>query len=247
MHKAIWGCLLLGVVIVVPIVVDLEMVNGWVAEFKAKLDNLETILIEAGPKGPLYVFGIYVVSTVFMLPLWGFHLTCGWVYGTGWASLLICTTQALAAGVAFTVSRYLVGPYIRSFLERKYGRKFQAIDAAVGKQGLKITLLLRLSPLIPFGMNNYVCGCTQMKLWEFVVGTFFGVLPGTTAYCNAGSLSKQALDQGTTTLQKCVMGLGVIAALATVKLMSDLATSALKEAGIEDSNETTTPDAKTED
>lgn len=156
------------------------------------------------------------------------------MYGTGWAALLIASTQAICSGVALSVSRYIVGPYIRGFLERKYGKKFQAIDKAVGKDGLKITLLLRLSPLIPFGMNNYVCGITQMKLWEFVVGTFFGVLPGTTAYCNLGSLGKTALDQGTTTLQKAVMALGLVAALATIKFLSDLATTALGEAGISD-------------
>ena len=132
------------------------------------------------------------------------------------------------------MSRHVVGPYIRDRLVRKYGKKFAAIDNAVGREGLKITLLLRLSPLIPFGMNNYVCGCTGMKLWEFVVGTFFGVLPGTTAYCNLGAMGKTALDKGTTPLQKGVMALGFVAALAVVYLLSELAKDALKEAGIDD-------------
>ncbi|GBG33430.1 Transmembrane protein 64 [Hondaea fermentalgiana] len=202
---------------------------------KDQMDNLEDVLRELGPvKGPFLLFIIYVISTIFMLPLWGFHMTTGYVYGTFYAAMLIATTQALAAGAAFTMSRYVVGPYVRGFLERKYGRKFFAIDRAVSDEGLKITLLLRLSPLIPFGMNNYLCGITQMKLWEFVVGTWLGVLPGTTAYCNVGAMGKTALDKGTTPLQKGVMVLGLCAGLAVVKILSDLSSKALKDAGIGD-------------
>ena len=73
----------------------------------------------------------------------------------------------------------------------RYGEKYRAIDAAVGKQGLYITVLLRLSPLIPFGVNNYLCGCTQIRLWQWVLGTWVGVLPGTTAYCNLGAIGKE--------------------------------------------------------
>lgn len=204
------------------------------------MDNFETVLLEAGIWGPIYVFLIYLVTTVFMLPLWGFHMTCGYVYGTYLSALLIATTQALCAGVAFSTSRYLVGPYIRGFLERNYGKKFLAIDKAVGEEGFKIILLLRLSPIIPFGINNYLCGCTKMKLWEFVLGTWLGVLPGTTAYCNMGAMGKTVLNEGTTPLQKGVMALGIVAALAVIKILSDLATRALKEAGIEDEKSTST-------
>lgn len=208
--------------------------KDYVLILQGHMDNLEELLIEAGPYGPFIIFCIYLVTTVFMLPLWGFHMTCGYVYGTFVSSILIASTQALCAGVAFSVSRYIVGPYVKGYLQRRYGTKYSAIAKAVGKDGLKITLLLRLSPIIPFGMNNYVCGCTDMKLWEFVVGTFFGVLPGTTAYCNMGAMGKQVLDKGTTVYQQVAMGIGVVAALAVIKVLSDISTNALKEAGIDD-------------
>lgn len=209
-------------------------VEGVVKVIHTSMDSFEDVLVEAGVWGPIYVFLIYMVTTVFMLPLWGFHMTCGYVYGTFISAFLIATTQAICAGVAFSTSRYIVGPYIRGFLERNYGKKYLAIDKAVGEDGLRITLLLRLSPIVPFGINNYLCGCTNMKLWEFVVGTWFGVLPGTTAYCNIGAMGKTVLNEGTTTLQKGVMGIGLVAALAVIKVLSDLATKSLKDAGIQD-------------
>lgn len=126
----------------------------------------------------------------------------------------------------------MLGKRVRDFLGHKYGAKFAAIDRAISEKGFIVTLLLRLSPIIPFGLNNYVCGCTDMDLWKFMLATFIGVLPGTTAYCNLGAMGKKALEEGTTSSQKFIVAVGVVAGIAVVKLISNLATKALKEAGI---------------
>merc|ERR1719453_1291960 len=96
-----------------------------------------------------------------------------------------------------------------------------------------ITLLIRLSPILPFGVSNYVCGCTQIPLWQWIVGTFFGVLPGTTAYCNLGAMGKQAVG-GTTPLQKAVLGIQVVAGLGAVWYLNKVAVEALEKEGISD-------------
>ena len=184
-------------------------------EFANAISMYEETLNSAGKYGPLYLFAIYLVTTVFMLPLWGFHVTTGYAYGTFWAALLISTTQALCAGAAFATSRYVARPYIRDFLRQRYGNKFDAIDKAVSKKGLQTTVLLRLSPIIPFGVNNYLCGCTGIKLWQWVLGTWIGVLPGTTAYCNVGALGKSFSGE-TTNLQKAVLALQITAGLGAV-------------------------------
>jgi uncharacterized membrane protein YdjX (TVP38/TMEM64 family) len=95
-------------------------------------------------------------------------------------------------------------------------------------------MLLRLSPIIPFGINNYMCGCSEIEVWKWVVGTFFGVLPGTTAYCNLGAMGKKVRsdDGPQSPLQRAVMVLGIVAALAVVKIISDIAKNALVKEGI---------------
>ena len=96
----------------------------------SQIDRLEGVLKEAGYWGPIIVFAVYFVSTIFMLPLWGFHMTCGYVYGAFYSTFLIATTQAICAGAAFLCSRHIVRPYIRGFFTRRYGRKYTAIDKA---------------------------------------------------------------------------------------------------------------------
>ncbi len=34
--------------------------------------------------------------------------------------------------------------------------KFKAVDRAIGKQGFKVVTLLRLSPLLPLALSNYL-------------------------------------------------------------------------------------------
>ena len=232
--KIFYSICFVATLVLAFIVLGPEKVLEYVNQFQTLAQDLKVLLKDLGYTGPLLIFVIYLVTTVFMLPLWGFHITCGYVYGTFWASLLISVTQAFCAGAAFASSRYAVAPYIRGFLKKRYGKKFTAIDEAVGKDGFKITVLLRLSPIIPFGVNNYVCGCTGMRLDHFVIGTWLGVLPGTTAYCNFGSLGDSLMEGETTTLQKCVMCLGIVAALGVIQVLNKTATRALKNAGIGD-------------
>jgi len=66
--------------------------------------------------------------------------------------------------------------------------KFKAIDRAIGKNSLKIVTLLRLSPLLPLALSNYLYGLTSVDLGSYVLGSWAGMLPGTIAYVAAGRL-----------------------------------------------------------
>ncbi len=66
--------------------------------------------------------------------------------------------------------------------------KFKAIDKAIGRNSLKIVTLLRLSPLLPLALSNYLYGLTSVDLGSYVLGSWAGMLPGTIAYVAAGAI-----------------------------------------------------------
>lgn len=70
--------------------------------------------------------------------------------------------------------------------------KFTAIDKAIGKEGFKIILLLRLSPIFPFALSNYFYGVTAVGFAEYMAGTMLGFFPGTLAYVYGGMVSIRA-------------------------------------------------------
>ena len=70
----------------------------------------------------------------------------------------------------------------------KGNKQFAAIDRAIGKDSFRVVLLLRLSPLLPLALSNYLYGLTSVDLVPYVLGSWVGMLPGTLAYVTAGEI-----------------------------------------------------------
>ncbi len=67
--------------------------------------------------------------------------------------------------------------------------RFAAIDEAVAREGWKIVLLTRLSPAFPFNLLNYAFGLTRVRLRDYVLASWIGMMPGTVMYVYVGSLA----------------------------------------------------------
>lgn len=74
----------------------------------------------------------------------------------------------VAATVAFLIARYFARERILKLVEEN--KKFLAIDKAIGENGFKVVTLLRLSPLLPFSLGNYLYGLTSVKFVPYVLG-----------------------------------------------------------------------------
>ncbi len=101
-------------------------------------------------------------------------------------------------------------------------------------QGLKLVLLLRLSPLFPFNLINYALGVTNVGFWEYVAASWAGMLPGTFAFVflgGAGRVAADAAGSGSSPqpAQLLLYGVGAAATLAVTKLAADAASKALEE------------------
>ena len=144
----------------------------------------------------------------------------------------------LGATTAFLVGRTL----LRGWIEKRITAypRFQAIDRAVGREGFKIVFLLRLSPVFPFNLLNYALGLTNVRLWQYVLASWIGMLPGTLMYVYLGSALKSLADVaagapkgGTPQTVFFVAGL-VMTVVATV-VVTRVARQALSEAVAADS------------
>ena len=84
---------------------------------------------------------------------------------------------------AFFVSRYFIkGWVIRKFKSRKWFKKnFDALNAIITERGITAVFLIRLS-ILPFGPMSYFLGVTNIKLYQYVLGSFgmiFHIIQGT--------------------------------------------------------------------
>jgi pyruvate/2-oxoglutarate dehydrogenase complex dihydrolipoamide dehydrogenase (E3) component/uncharacterized membrane protein YdjX (TVP38/TMEM64 family) len=135
----------------------------------------------------IWVFGlVYVLATVLFLPGSILTLGAGFAYGVGLGTAVVWVGANVGAALAFVLGRTLA----RQWVAGRVGTnpRFAAIDRAVGREGLKIVLLTRLSPVFPFNLLNYAFGLTTVSLRDYVFGSLVGMLPGTIMYVYLGSL-----------------------------------------------------------
>jgi uncharacterized membrane protein YdjX (TVP38/TMEM64 family) len=116
----------------------------------------------------------------------------GLVYGTFIGVLIVSPASVLGATGSFLIARY----FARDWVERRLRvyPKFSAIDRAVEKQGFKVVLLMRLQPVLPFVLLNYALGLTRVRLRDYVVASWIGMLPATIVYVYIGSALKNVSD-----------------------------------------------------
>ena len=185
-----------------------------------------------GATAPLAFIGIYIISTIAFLPASLLTLGAGIVFGVWLGSLYVFIGATLGAIAAFLVGRYLA----RDWAAKKIAGndKFNAIDRAVGREGLKIVLLTRLSPLFPFNLLNYAFGLTGVSIQDYIIGSV-GMIPGTLMYVYIGSLAGSIALIGTanqptnSTLQWSIQIVGFIATVAVTIYINRIAKQALNQ------------------
>jgi uncharacterized membrane protein YdjX (TVP38/TMEM64 family) len=110
--------------------------------------------------------------------------------------------------------------------------KFKAIDQAVANEGLKIVCLTRLSPVFPFNLLNYAYGVTQVRLRDYVLASWIGMLPGTLMYVYVGSLAGDlatlgAGGRGKTAWEWALYVIGLLATVVVTAFVTHIARKAL--------------------
>jgi uncharacterized membrane protein YdjX (TVP38/TMEM64 family) len=118
-----------------------------------------------GALAPIVFIAIYIAACVAFLPGSILTIGAGVIFGVVRGSLYVSIAATLGATAAFLVGRYLARDWVSARLEGN--AKFQAIDEAVGKEGWKIVILTRLSPVFPFNLLNYAYGLTRVTLRDY--------------------------------------------------------------------------------
>mmetsp|Transcript_12024 Transcript_12024/g.18147 ORF Transcript_12024/g.18147 Transcript_12024/m.18147 type:complete len:349 (-) Transcript_12024:104-1150(-) len=201
------------VVLVVLIVID-SSTTGYVEEGAS--DFLDWM--KQNPILGVFAFiAIYAVATVLFIPGSiltlgaGFAFGCEFGLGIGvaMASLAVFLGAVVGSIAAFLLGRYLFRNAVEQLAERY--PLFRAVNNAMETNGLKIMILLRLSPLIPYNALDYVCGITSISLTKYTLA-LFGMLPGVVLYCFVGAtagtvaMSTESMENHTLKLVSIVVG-----------------------------------------
>lgn len=171
--------LLLAAGVIVALLLGGRRLGALVPELTAYVQSL-------GTWAPLVFILVYLLATVAFVPGSLLTLAAGAMFGLLRGTLYVMLGATLGASAAFLVARYLARKTVARRLTAS--PRFAALDTALGREGRRIVLLLRLSPLFPFNLLNYLLGVTKVSFLDFFIASI-GMLPGSLLYVYYGRVA----------------------------------------------------------
>ncbi len=138
--------------------------------------NLEAFISGFGAWAPIIYVIVYTVSSPipFLAPV--LSAAGGLLFGTLWGMLLVVGSATVSAAIPFYMARMLGRDWVEQKVKGKKIEKFY--QQSEGSTGFIFIMLMRLIPVLPWEVQNYAAGLTQVALPTFVAGTAVGILPG---------------------------------------------------------------------
>jgi uncharacterized membrane protein YdjX (TVP38/TMEM64 family) len=160
-----------------------------VAAHALRLDDRARAYLElargAGVAGVFLHVVAYVVAALLGVPLSPLTVAAGATYGPLAGAALGVPSATLGACCAFLVGRVVARD--PDAIARGEGRIARAAQA-IGRGGLRLVLVLRLAPIVPFSVLNFAFGATPTRLSRFAAGSFVGTIPSQLGYACLGAV-----------------------------------------------------------
>ncbi|MFV8782762.1 TVP38/TMEM64 family protein [Microbulbifer sp. SA54] len=185
-----------------------------------------------GWEASLWFIAIIAVAIVFLIPGVIFTMGAGFVFGVIKGTVYVVLGTVIGATIAFLISRYLFGKKASDWILSKI--KPANLGEVVRDEGWRMVMLTRLVPLFPFKLSNYFFGLTPLRLRDFVIGNFLGVIPITVHNVYVGSIAADLASLGTardsrTPVEWALYGLGFLLAIVALVGLTRMARRALNQ------------------
>ena len=192
-------------------------------------EALRTWVESLGILGVVAFAAIYIVGTVLLVPGAPMTIAAGVIFGF-WALPLVVASATTSASLAFLIARYFARSRVKALVEKK--PVYAAIDEAITEDGWKIVGLVRLSPLVPFSLQNYLFGATEVGFLGYFLATLFGIIPGTLVYVWLGTIGGSTGGDSAGPGQWVLLALGLAATVIVSFVVGRKAQQKLAKVGV---------------
>jgi uncharacterized membrane protein YdjX (TVP38/TMEM64 family) len=162
------------------------------------LGRLRQAVDELGVAAPLVFIAGYVVAAVAFAPAMPVTILGGLLFGPLWGTIYSSIGSTLGACGAFLIGRYAARGLVEQWVA---GSPFLArLDRAAMRYGVRLVVVTRVVPLVPYNVQNYFYGVTGIGLGGYTVASWLGMLPSTVAFAVAGGALTGSWDARVTLL-----------------------------------------------
>ncbi len=170
---------------------------------KFEEQQIESWLTAAGIWAPVLYILLYTIGTLFLLPSTPLNLAGGAIFGSLQGTLWTTIAAVIAAFVAFAFTR-TIG---RDFVLNRLSGKWLKFDKKIEDGGFLYVFSIRLIPIIPYGIVNFLAGLTSIRVKDYLCATLLGTTVGVFPFVMLGS-SFRSLSKGD--VIHCILGIAFV-------------------------------------
>lgn len=168
--------LLILAVIVLAIFLIFKLTPLSIADFTP--ENVKDFVLRFGMWAPIIFMIIYALRGVLLvIPVGVMSLAGGLIWGKWLGTVYILIGATAGSCLSFLVARYFGRSFIENSKLLKQG-KIKSFDEGIEKNGFRFILFVRLIPLFQYDAVNFGSGLSKIKLRDYALATFIGMIPG---------------------------------------------------------------------
>ena len=181
---------------------------------------------------PLVFSLVYGLAATVFIPASALSLAAGVMFGLWLGTVTVWLGGSIAIVLSFVVARYAARDRVEALA--RTNSRFAAIDRAIGEQGWKIVALMRLSPVFPFSLQNYLFGVTAIRFWPCCLSSIAFIVPGVFLYVYAGYAGGETVvavgsNDGTDMLKLALQIAGLVATVVVTVWVARIAARAIAD------------------
>ena len=170
---------------------------------------------------PLAFMVIYAFVVAFSLP-GGAIMTIsgGFLFGTVLGTAFVVLSATAGATILFVIAKTSLGDPLGA----RAGPWLKKMENGFKENALSYLLVLRLIPLFPFFVVNLVPAFLGVSLRTYVMGTLFGIMPGSFVYATVGAGLGSIFDKNEAFTASGILTPEIVTALVGLSVLSLLPT-----------------------
>ena len=195
------------------------------------LESLTSRIEGLGFWAPLTFAITYCVAATLFIPASALSLAAGVLFGVWVGTAAVWTGAVGSIALSFLIARYALRARVQALADSK--PRFGAVDRAVGEQGWRIVALMRLSPVFPFTLQNYLFGVSAIRFWPCWIASAIFITPGTFLYVYlgfvGGTTAAAVGGGGANALRLGLQIAGLVATVVVTLVIARVATKAISK------------------
>jgi phosphatidylserine/phosphatidylglycerophosphate/cardiolipin synthase-like enzyme/uncharacterized membrane protein YdjX (TVP38/TMEM64 family) len=163
------------------------------------------------------VTAVFVLASLAMVPVSLLVVLSAILLGP-WLGFGCAMLGAMLSGFLAFLGGQLMGGAV---IERFEGSQIHRLSQSLSRRGIMAVAMVRLIPVAPYTVVNLVAGASHLRIGQFMIGSFIGLLPGIGALTLfSGTLYEAIMNPSAKTLG--VLGVVAVVVVAGALLMRRL-------------------------